>query len=60
MMGLRSVGRHSITAMLIRTPQQLFEEIMLSEPSARQANGVAFFAFACLNVTFDLPYPKTR
>lgn len=44
-MSFRSAGRHAIAAVLIRTPQQLFEEIMLSEVSACEANWVAFFVF---------------
>lgn len=39
------IGQHSITTMLIRTPHQLFEEIMLSEVSACEANWVSFFCF---------------
>lgn len=56
-MDLKSEG-HSITTILIRTPQQLFEEIMLSEASVCKANWVAFFIFVGLNLTFDLHYPK--
>lgn len=57
-MSFRSVGHQSITATLIRAPQQLFEEIMLSEGSACEVIWEAFFVFRGLNMTFDLCYPK--
>lgn len=57
-MNLRSVAHHSITATLIRVPQQLFEQIMLSEGSACEVIWESFFVFRGLNMTFDLCYPK--